>query len=100
PPPYATLFPYTTLFRSLRRHLRRVRRIVDANHIPSHLPVRAAAIFVQIVVLKEKIRLVDRGIAIVNRIDVEEPGLTLLGVPDRGLNRDLVADLPPIAGRE
>ena len=57
-------------------------------------PCAHGAVFVQVVVAEEELRLVDAGLGVVHPDDVEFPDLALLGLPDGALDRDAIADLP------
>src|SRR6185503_11542492 len=68
--------------------------------VPADEPLAAQAVFIEVVVAKEELRLVDRRIAVIHADDVEFPRLALLRLPDRAGDRNLLADLPAETLRE
>ena len=71
--------------------------IGDLHDVPADEPFALGAVFVEIVVPEEELRLVDAVLAVIDADEVEFPRLPLLRLPNRAGERDAVAHLPPEA---
>src|ERR1051326_4140813 len=96
-PPRSTLFPYTTLFRSMQLDLNRLNAISSVAARPAIVQFAAAAnSFFAILVFNDVLRGPESGsIALVRSAGVSAPGYSALPVPLEGsLNQLVVEKLP------